>query len=117
MILGTLSSENTQYAAQAFTVEPIPGANLAEQLRKALQNIHGTILETELSDTDLEENIQSLPADPEVRNFSYTVVNGRIYYRENSVMNLVDLPQNTAGRVMALIQMRDSCLLYTSRCV
>ena len=58
MILGTLSSENTQYAAQAFTVEPIPGANLAEQLRKALQNIHGTILETELSDTDLEENIQ-----------------------------------------------------------
>ena len=108
MILGTLSSENTQYAAQAFTVEPIPGADLAEQLRRAMQNIHGTILETELSDTDLEENIQSLPADPEVRNFSYTVVNGRIYYRENSVMNPVDLPQNTAGRVMALIQMRDS---------
>ena len=108
MILGTLSSENTQYAAQEFTVEPIPGANLPEQLREALQNIHGTILEAELSDTDLEETVQSLPADPDVRNFSYAVVEGRVYYRENSVMNPVDLSANAAGRVTAMIRLRDS---------
>ena len=62
------------------------------------RNIHGTITELELSDTELEEDVVSIPADPDVKNFSFTVVDDEVYYRENSVMNKV-------------------CLLYTSRCV
>lgn len=108
MVLGTFSDENTQYGKQEVTVEPIPGADLGEQLREAVKNIHGQINEVELSDTDLEDVPEALPADPNVRNFSYTVVDGKLYYRENSVMNPVELPKNTANRVVALIGLRDT---------
>ena len=108
MVLGTFSDENTQYGKQEVTVEPIPGADLGEQLREAVKNIHGQINEVELSDTDLEDVPEALPADPNVRNFSYTVVDGKLYYRENSVMNPVELPKNTANRVIAMIGLRDT---------
>ena len=108
MVLGTFSDENTQYGKQEVTVEPIPGADLGEQLREAVKNIHGQINEVELSDTDLEDVPEALPADPNVRNFSYTVVDGKLYYRENSVMNPVDLPKNTVNRVIAMIGLRDT---------
>ena len=108
MVLGTFSDENTQYGKQEVTVEPIPGADLGEQLREAVKNIRGQINEVELSDTDLEDVAEALPADPNVRNFSYTLVDGKLYYRENSVMNPVDLPKNTANRVIAMIGLRDT---------
>ncbi len=108
MVLGTFTDENTQYGKQEVTVEPIPGADLGEQLREAVRNIHGQINEVELSDTDLEDVPEALPADPNVRNFSYTVVDGKLYYRENSVMNPVDLPKNTVNRVIAMIALRDT---------
>ena len=108
MVLGTFSDENTQYGKQEVTVEPILGADLGEQLREAVKNIHGQINEVELSDTDLEDVPEALPADPNVRNFSYTVVDGKLYYRENSVMNPVELPKNTANRVVAMIALRDT---------
>ena len=108
MVLGTFTDENTQYGKQEVTVEPIPGADLGEQLREAVKNIHGQINEVELSDTDLEDVPEALPADPNVRNFSYAVVDGKLYYRENSVMNPVELPKNTANRVIAMIGLRDT---------
>ncbi len=108
MVLGTFTDENTQYGKQEVTVEPIPGADLGEQLREAVKNIHGQINEVELSDTDLEDVTEALSADPNVRNFSYTVVDGKLYYRENSVMNPVDLPVTTTNRVIAMIGLRDT---------
>ena len=108
MVLGTFSDENTQYGKQEVTVEPIPGADLGDQLREAVKNIHGQINEVVLSDTDLEDVPEALPADPDVRNFSYTVVDGKLYYRENSVMNLVELPATTTNRVKAMIELRDT---------
>ena len=108
MVLGTFSDENTQYGKQEVTVEPIPGADLGEQLREAVKNIRGQINEVELTDTDLEDVPEALPADPNVRNFSYTVVDGKLYYRENSVMNPVDLPVTTTNRVIAMIGLRDT---------
>ena len=108
MVLGTFSDENTQYGGQDVTVNPIPGADLGEQLREAVRNIRGQINEVVLSDTDLEDVSEALPADPNVRNFSYTVVDGKLYYRENSVMNPVELPATTTNRVKAMIELRDT---------
>ena len=107
MVLGTLAMESTQYGKDTLTVHPMEDADLASQLRNAIQNIHGTITEAEISDTDLEEDT-SIPADPGVQNFSYTLVDSQIYYRENSRMNRMDLPAATAGRVRGMIELRDT---------
>lgn len=80
---------------------------LEEQLKEAIRNIHGTITELELSDTELEEDVVSIPADPDVKNFSFTVVNEEVYYRENSVMNRMELPAMTAERVKGMVKIRD----------
>ena len=88
MVLGEFTTESTQYGKQEVTVKPKEGITLEEQLKEAIRNIHGTITELELSDTELEEDVVSIPADPDVKNFSFTVVNEEVYYRENSVMNL-----------------------------
>ena len=80
---------------------------LEEELKEAVQNIHGTITELELSDTELEEDVVSIPADPDVKNFSFTVVNEEVYYRENSVMNRMELPAMTAERVKGMVKIRD----------
>ena len=107
MVLGEFTTESTQYGKQEVTVKPKEGVTLEEQLKEAVQNIHGTITELELSDTELEEDVVSIPADPEVKNFSFTVVNEEVYYRENSVMNRMELPAMTAERVKGMVKIRD----------
>ena len=107
MVLGDFTTESTQYGKQEVTVKPKEGITLEEQLKEAVQNIHGTITELELSDTELEEDVVSIPADPDVKNFSFTVVNDEVYYRENSVMNRMELPAMTAERVKGMLKIRD----------
>lgn len=107
MVLGEFTTESTQYGKQEVTVKPKEGITLEEQLKEAVQNIHGTITELELSDTELEEDVVFIPADPEVKNFSFTVVNEEVYYRENSVMNCMELPAMTAERVKGMVKIRD----------
>ena len=107
MVLGDFTTESTQYGKQEVTVKPKEGITLEEQLKEAVQNIHGTITELELSDTELEEDVVSIPADPDVKNFSFTVVNEEVYYRENSVMNRMELPAMTAERVKGMVKIRD----------
>ena len=107
MVLGDFTTESTQYGKQEVTVKPKEGVTLEEQLKEAIRNIHGTITELELSDTELEEDVVSIPADPNVKNFSFTVVNEEVYYRENSVMNRMELPAMTAERVKGMVKIRD----------
>ena len=107
MVLGEFTTESTQYGKQEVTVKPKEGITLEEQLKEAIRNIHGTITELELSDTELEEDVVSIPADPDVKNFSFTVVNDEVYYRENSVMNRMELPAMTAERVKGMVKIRD----------
>ncbi|GAA6266102.1 hypothetical protein F110043I8_30870 [Ruminococcus sp. f11] len=107
MVLGDFTTESTQYGKQEVTVKPKEGITLEEQLKEAIRNIHGTITELELSDTELEEDVVSIPADPDVKNFSFTVVNEEVYYRENSVMNRMELPAMTAERVKGMVRIRD----------
>lgn len=107
MVLGDFTTESTQYGKQEVTVKPKEGITLEEQLKEAIRNIHGTITELELSDTELEEDVVSIPADPDVKNFSFTVVNEEVYYRENSVMNCMELPAMTAERVKGMVKIRD----------
>lgn len=108
MVLGDFTTESTQYGKQEVTVKPKEGITLEEQLKEAIRNIHGTITELELSDTELEEDVVSIPADPEVKNFSFTVVNEEVYYRENSVMNRMELPAATTERVKGMVKIRDA---------
>jgi N12 class adenine-specific DNA methylase len=105
MVLGELTTKSTQYGRDECTVKPIPGADLGQQLQEAVQYIHGQYLEAEL--TEAMEVDDSIPADPDVRNFSYTTVDGQIYYRENSRMKAVSLSEGNMGRIRALIELRD----------
>ena len=107
MVLGEFTTESTQYGKQEVTVKPKEGITLEKQLKEAIRNIHGTITELELSDTELEEDVVSIPADPDVKNFSFTVVNEEVYYRENSVMNRMELPAMTAERIKGMVKIRD----------
>ena len=108
MVLGELTSENTQYGKQECTVAPIPGAELSEQLRDATANIHGTIMEYEHDEDELTENsVESIPADHGVRNFSFTLVDGQIYYRVDSRMNKMEVSVTAANRIKGMIELRD----------
>ena len=109
MILGKLTTENTQYGKEEATVIPIEGANLADQLREAVQQLEGQYLEAaaevpDIAETEAER--RTLPADPDVKNFSYTVVEGEVYYRENSVMTQVELSDTAKGRVTGMVELR-----------
>ena len=108
MVLGEFTTESTQYGKQEVTVRAKEGVTLEEQLKEAVKHIHGTITELELSDTELEEDVVSIPADLEVKNFSFTVVNEEVYYRENSVMNRMELPAATTERVKGMVKIRDA---------
>nr|WP_244324542.1 hypothetical protein [Sporofaciens musculi] len=107
MVLGEFTKESTQYGKQETTVKPIEGAVLAEQLKEAVKHIRGTITELELEDSELEETVTSIPADPSIKNFSFANVDGKVYYRENSVMNLMELPALTTERVLGMIELRN----------
>ena len=108
MVLGEITTESTQYGKQETTVKPIEDADLAQQLKEAVSNIHATITEPEISDDELEVQEEPIPADPSVKNFSFTNVDGQIYYRENSFMNKVELPAVTAERVLGMIALRET---------
>ncbi len=108
MILGRQSAESTQYGKQDFTVEPLEGADLSAQLHEAVQHIGGIYLAAELPDLGEEDQIQdTIPADPDVKNYSYTLVDGEVYYRENSVMVKPDLNATAKERVKGMIELRD----------
>ena len=108
MVLGDFTTESTQYGKQEVTVKAKEGADLAEQLKEAVQHIQGTITEQEISDTELEEQVVSIPADPSIKNFSFALVGEDIYYRENSVMNKMELPVVTGERVRGMVAIRDA---------
>ena len=107
MVLGELTEESTQYGKQAVTVKPIAGAELSEQLSDAIANIHAEITELEQIEESEESVAESIPADPSVRNFSFTVVDGEIYYRENSVMHKVELSVTAQNRIKGMVKIRD----------
>ena len=108
MVLGDFKTESTQYGKQEVTVKAKEGADLAEQLKDAVQHIQGTITEQEISNTELEEQVVSIPADPDIKNFSFALVGEDIYYRENSVMNKMELPVVTGERVKGMVAIRDA---------
>ena len=108
MVLGRQTSESTQYGRQDFTVAPVEGADLAEQLSAAIRNIRGTYAEAELPDLGEDETIvETIPADPNVRNFSYTVVDGELYYRQNSIMTKPDFNATAKERAKGMVELRD----------
>ena len=109
MVLGVLSTESTQYGREELTVAPIEGAVLADQLAEAVQHIEGQYTAAEVDTPDIAEEEtarRTLPADPEVKNFSYTVVDGEVFYRENSVMTQVELSETAKGRVTGMVELR-----------
>ena len=109
MVLGELTTESTQYGREELTVSPIEGANLSDQLAEAVQHIEGQYTEVEVDTPDIAEEEttrRTLPADPEVKNFSYTVVDGEVFYRENSVMTQVELSDTAKGRVTGMVELR-----------
>ena len=108
MVLGDFTTESTQYGKQEVTVKAKEGADLAEQLKEAVKHIQGTITEQEISDTELEEQVVSIPADPSIKNFSFALVGEDIYYRENSVMNKMEIPIVTGERVRGMVAIRDA---------
>ena len=107
MVLGELSAESTQYGREDVTVNPIEGSDLAEQLKSAMAHINGRYEAMERVNTELDEGASHiLPADPNVKNFSYTVVDGEVYYRENSVMTPVELSGDVKERVKGMVELR-----------
>ena len=109
MVLGELTTESTQYGREECTVRPIEDAVLADQLAEAIQHIEGLYTEVEVETPDIadaENERHILPADPDVKNFSYTVVDGEVYYRENSVMTQVELSDTAKGRVTGMVELR-----------
>ena len=108
MILGELTTESTQYGHD-LTVAPIEGAVLADQLAEAVQHIEGQYTEVEVETPDIadaETERKTLPADPDVKNFSYTVVDGEVYYRENSIMTQIELSDTAKARVTGMVELR-----------
>ena len=109
MVLGELITESTQYGREELTVAPIEGTSLADQLAEAVQHIEGNYTAVEIAAPDVadaEAQRKTLPADPTVKNFSYTVVDGEIYYRENSIMTQIELSDNAKGRVAGMVELR-----------
>ena len=108
MVLGQLTLESTQYGHD-LAVAPIEGASFADQLAEAVQHIEGQYAAVEaiapdVADADAER--KALPADPAVKNFSYTVVDGEVYYRENSIMEQIELSDSAKGRVAGMVELR-----------
>ena len=108
MVLGEFSTESTQYGKQEVTVKPLEGVSLSAQLKEAIRHIQGTIEEAKLTDSELEEEETSIPADPNVKNFSYTNVDGKVYYRENSRMHRMEFPAATTERILGMIKIRNT---------
>ena len=106
MVMGEMREISGPYGPETACL-PIEGRDLGEQLAAAIQNIQGSITEYVMDDPEIEGEDKSIPADPEVRNFSYTIVDGKVYYRENSRMNPVEVSVTAANRIKGLIGIRD----------
>ena len=104
LVLGTPTAESTQYGRQDYTVAPIEGADLSEQLHEAVQNIHGEYTERDVEEA---ENTDILPADPDVRNYSFTLVDGEVYYREGGIMVRQSVSAAMTERIKGLMELRD----------
>ena len=107
MVLGTPASRSTQYGKPEYTVLPIPDADLGEQLREAVSHIHGKYQAAVQIEQEVNDKTDIIPADPDVKNYSFTMVNGKVYYRENSIMKKQDLSQTAKSRVVGMINLRD----------
>ena len=110
MVLGTPDSESTQYGRQDYTVKPIPDADLSQQLAVAIQNIappNRELLDLDAPEQENGKEVESIPADPDVRNYSYAMHDGKLYFRENSRMNLVDMGKTQEERIKGMIAIRD----------
>ena len=107
MILGEMKEVSGPYGMET-TCMPIEGADLELQLAEAVKNIHGNMAPAVDVETELDEMPESIPADPNVRNYSYTVVDDQVYYRVNSLMNQVKMPAATAERVKGMVAIRDT---------
>ena len=108
MILGELTTESTQYGHD-LTVVPIEGAVLSDQLAEAVQHIEGQYTEVEVETPDIADEETAgkvLPANPDVKNFSYAVVDGEVYYRENSIMTQIELSDTAKARVTGMVELR-----------
>ncbi len=108
MVLGKFAMESTQFGKQALTVKPINGAALSEQLKGAVRQIQGDITDREPEELLPDGEDTSIPADPSVKNFSFADVDGKVYYRENSRMNLMELPAKTTERIFGMVKIRDT---------
>ena len=107
MVLGEVTAESTQYGKDDLTVVPIEGAVLADQLSEAVKQIHGTYHSVELPETDvLGLQLETIPATPDVKNFSFAEVDGEIYFRENSIMRHVELNDKAKERVCGMVELR-----------
>ena len=106
MVLGTMAEVSGPYGMETACL-PLEGTDLAEQLEDAVAKIHGTMVPAVTAETELDEIMESIPADPAVRNYSFTVVDDQIYYRVNSLMNPVKLPAATAERVKGMVEIRE----------
>ena len=107
MVMGRNSSESTAHGMD-YTVEPLEDISLADQLHEAVQHIHGTYQEAELPDLGEGEEIRdTIPADPDVKNFSYALIDGEVYFRENSVMVRPQLNNTARERVKGMIGLKD----------
>ncbi|MEE1036822.1 MAG: helicase, partial [Oscillospiraceae bacterium] len=106
MVLGQLTTESTQYGKEECTVLPVSGVELSEQLKEAVSHIRGSYTPQAITEQDFGDVPDSIPADPNVKNFSYTVVSGEVFFRENSVMRPVDLNEKMKGRIKGLVALR-----------
>ena len=111
MVLGIPTSESSQYGGEEYTVAPVPGADLSRQLQEAIRNIHGEYREPEVEDLSGDDAapaaVESIPADPNVKNHSFTVIDGTVYYRENSVMTKVKQNAAALRRIRGMVELRD----------
>ena len=107
MVLGEITTESTQYGKEECTVIPIPDADLGDQLHEAVQHIGGHYEAQELApEEELSLQGETIPADPNVKNFSYAVVDGDVYFRENSIMRKADLSATATGRIKGMVELR-----------
>ena len=107
MVLGEITAESSQYGKDDLTVVPVAGAVLADQLTEAIKQIHGTYQAVELAETDmLGLQAETIPATPDVKNFSFTVVDGEVYFRENSIMRHVELNEKAKERICGMVELR-----------
>ncbi len=107
MVLGRQTSESTQYGKEDFTVVPYEGVTLEEQLKDAINNIRGAYTEAEIDEDIDEQDNNTIPADPNIKNYSYTLVDGEVYYRRNSVMVKPDVNATAMQRIKGMIELRD----------